>query len=71
MLKINVIKAKRLYNEGVPVYVVPCKCRFDFNNMLMRPVKISGDFEKFMNEYSFYNLNYSELGKYAHYYIEG
>ena len=69
MNKINRNKAKKLYSEGYDVYVIPCKVRFDFDSMWIKPIKVTHDFDKFMNEFAFYNLN-NDVGTYAHYYIE-
>lgn len=66
--------AKRLYNEGLTLYVVACKVRPDFEGYWITPYemnksKLQGmEFEKEVNSFEFFNCN-SELGNYSAYYI--
>ena len=52
MLKINKIKAERLYNEGSTIYLVPCKVYPDFNSPWVKPFPI--DLKKVKTEYEGY-----------------
>jgi hypothetical protein len=70
MLQINKNKAERLFNQGITVYLIPCKVRV--NNIWINLCPINKDNETFnnaINSYSYYNC-ISELGLYPHYFIE-
>ncbi len=78
--RVNKTKARRLYNEGKTLYLVPNKCRFDFDGFWIPPYKINKiesfewqgvtkDFDKLINSFEYYNCN-NELGTYTHFYIE-
>ena len=76
--KINKIQARKLYNNNVNIYIVPCKVYPDYNNVWIKPVKLNKeehikncyeiDFDKIINNFEFYNC-YTELGRYTSYYI--
>lgn len=70
--KVNKTTAKNMYNQGYTVYLVPCKCAFDFDAHWVRPIPINnsndGDFDSSVNAFIAYNCN-RELGKYPHYYV--
>ena len=73
-IKVNKTKAKRLYDDGETVYLVPCKVFPDFNNNWIQPIKAkkSNDtdfFENFVNNFEYYNCQLNETGKYTHFYI--
>ena len=68
--------ARKLFNSGVTVWAVPCKCRFDMNNPWIIPIRFDpaekegeNAFERMVNEAVYYNCN-SELGYYLHFYVE-
>ena len=62
--------ARRLYDGGVTVYLLPCKVYPDDNHPWIKPYRMEGrPFEKTVNEFEFYNCNIAELGYYAAYYI--
>ena len=67
--KINKRQARKLHDTGITVYCLPCKVRVD--NMWIKPCRVlpDRDFDKFVNEYSFYNCN-SCLGKILAWYKE-
>ena len=69
--KIEKRQARTLYNKGIKIYLLPCKVRF-FNNWIgvCEIEKNERDFDSVVNEYSFYNCKYNELGLYPAYYIE-
>jgi len=71
-MKINKQKARRLFNEGVRIMLLPCKCRLSKENMWIQPIGISNkyteDFDKMINNFEYHNCN-NELGKYTHFYI--
>lgn len=73
MKKIRKDVARKLYNRGDSVYLLPCKVRLD--NEWMRPFKINKesadnrDFEVIVNTFNYYNCN-SELGMRPSFYIE-
>lgn len=73
--------ARRLFNEGVKIYLLPCKIREEFISKSTDPfclfvVETSLDeedetktFDKVVNAFEYYNCN-SEAGYYAKYYIK-
>lgn len=65
-----IIRRESKYNDRTDFYMLPSRVIFD--NNYIEPYKVSvkciKDFEKIVNEYSYYNCN-SELGKYPAYYI--
>ncbi len=73
MIRINKVQARKQYNAGGTVYVLPCKVRFD--NMWIAPFQMNRehlqdeDFDKVINAYEFYNCM-SETGRRSAFYIE-
>ena len=68
MIKIRKNTAKRLYyKEHKDIYVMPCN--MCIGSMWFTPIKITGDFDSFINECMYYNCN-NETGKYLHFYID-
>ena len=75
--KININKARRLYNEGRKIIVKPCKMPIE-ETMWSSPMELVKkerkefnneiDFDKNINVYKFYNCN-SEMGRTLQYYI--
>ena len=63
----NIRTAKKLYNAGRTVYTLPCNVRLE--NVWIKPMMITEDFDKFVNACRYYNCN-SELGNYLHFYID-
>lgn len=65
-------KARRLFMEGVEILVLPCKV--NPANVWEMTARMSNssieDFEKWLNEYSYYSCNYNELGRYPAFYIK-
>lgn len=72
--RISKAMARKLFNNGTPVYILPCKVRLD--NAWFKPAMINRNnldnesFEKIVNAFEYYNCNYNELGKYASYYLK-
>lgn len=70
--KINKQKARRLYEEGKTIYLLPCKVRL--NNLWIVPFPINKKdgslFDRCVDYYEYYNCQYNETGKYSAYYIE-
>ena len=74
--KLNKTQARKLYNAGQTIMLVPCKV--NPNNMWGIGHYFSNaegdgferDFDKVVSYYSYYNCQYNELGKYCAYYIE-
>ena len=77
--KINKPTARKMYNCGFPIYLIPCKCRFvdpdSDDKFWITPVKISildceeeqNKFDRTVNAFEYYNCNV-ELGYYSAYY---
>ena len=71
-LKIRKTMARKLFNEGKSIYLLPCKMRV--NNMWQSPYEMVKneeypDFDKMVNNYEYYNCQYNETGKYTAFYI--
>lgn len=79
MKRINKTLARKLYNCGYNINLVPCKCALD-NNMAKTCVNImqnndeyntfGNSFDAVVNEFEYYNCCYGETGKYSHFYVE-
>ena len=79
--KVTKPTARKLFNRGVEVYLLPSKVNafivFDKNyEGFIQPVVIShkedggeNQFDRTVNEFEYHNCN-SEMGYYAHYYIK-
>lgn len=75
-VKITRPKAKRLFDEGKTLYLLPCKCsRVCLVEVCgIRPATITKNndagrtFEKLVNSFEYYNCN-RELGYYTHFYV--
>ena len=79
--KVTKPTARKLFNSGTPVYLLPSKVNafmvFDNNYKgFIQPVVISykedrgeNQFDRTVNEFEYYNCN-SEMGYYAHYFIK-
>lgn len=69
--RINKPEARKLYNLGRPITVLPCKANPNspwFSNSTVS--KESGkDFDPLVNEFIFYNCNTSELGRRPAFYV--
>ena len=77
-VKINKTKARKLYNNNVNIYIIPCKVYPNYNNMWIQPIKLNkeeyidknyeNDFDKIINNFEYYNCN-TEVGRYTSFYI--
>lgn len=69
--RINKSEARKLYNLGRPIVVLPCKANPNspwFSNSTVS--KESGrDFNTLVNEFIYYNCNTAELGRRPAFYI--
>ena len=71
--RVSKATARRLYNQGYCLYVVPVKVNPDnfwgigciIDNAAVDPEK---EFQKVVNSFTWYNCNYNELGKYPAFY---
>ena len=71
MKRISMAAARRLFNNGVEIYMLPSKAVI--GNIWILPIGIHQDgisFEAHVNEYRYYNCS-AETGKRVHFYIEG
>lgn len=63
--------AKKLYNEGKTLFLLPCKV--SFQNIWIQPFELSNNnnnsWKNVINLYEYYNCN-NELGKYTHFYVQ-
>jgi len=70
MKKINKREAKKLFNKGRKIYLVPA--RANLNSRWIQPMGISkrsGSFDKLVNSFEYYNCH-APFGNYAWYYIK-
>lgn len=72
-VKINKTKARKLFNEGKEIHLLPCKARFGGmwlgEGAVISNKILTSAFDTIVNEYIYYNCN-NELGKYPAYYIK-
>ena len=80
--KVNKPTARKMYNMGYDILLLPCKVNafivFDKNYRgFIQPVTINiktctedmNKFDRSVDSYVYYNANNAELGYYAHYYV--
>lgn len=63
--RINKPEARKLYNLGRPIKILPCKANLNspwFSNSMFSK-KSGRDFDALVNEFTYYNCNTSELGR--------
>lgn len=69
--RISKSEARKLYNLGKPIMILPCNANPNspwFSNSMIS--KESGrDFDALVNEFTYYNCNTSELGRYPAFYV--
>lgn len=71
--KINKTQARKLFNDGVMIYLLPC--RVGFNNCWIVPHSIikgedeHADFDRILNNFEYYNCGYG-LGNYTAFYTK-
>ena len=62
-------QARKLHNQGITLILCPNKCYpHDQPNSIKAELQSTDDFDKFLNEFEYYNCN-NETGKYTHFYI--
>jgi len=70
VVQVNKVSAKKAYNDGKELVVIPCKLRLDNSMIPFVVLHNSGvNFDTLINEYEAYNCN-SEVGEYPHFYIK-
>lgn len=67
--KINKTKARKMHAEGKQVFCLPCNVRPGNMWVGMGEVPLDRDFDKFCNEFKYYNCQTSYLGKEIAWYI--
>lgn len=70
--RINKPEARKLYNLGRPITVLPCKADPNspwFSNSTISKELTDKDFDTLVNEFVFYNCNTAELGRYPAFYV--
>ena len=73
MKRISMAQARKLYSEGIDIYLLPSKA--EPGSIWILPIKISkdgqthSDFDTKANAYRYYNCT-AETGKYIHFYIK-
>lgn len=77
--RVNKATARKLYNNGINILLLPCKVSDSAvygSHPWLKPISISllskeypmNIFDRSVNEYEYYNCN-AELGYYAHYFV--
>ena len=69
--RINKSKARKLYNLGRPIVVLPCKANPNspwFSNSTVSK-ESDRDFDTLVNEFIYYNCNTAELGRRQAFYV--
>lgn len=73
MKRINMRQARKLYNEGTAIYLLPSKAMP--GSVWILPIRISldsydpGDFDAEVNTFRYYNCT-AETGRRVHFYVE-
>lgn len=69
--------ARKMFDKGNTIYLIPCKVRFDMKSHWFHPAKINKtmldeftSYEGFVQMFINYNCQYNELGKYPSYWIK-
>lgn len=72
MKKIRKNTARKLYNMGKSILILPCKCHpgaMWLHGFEIRKTDPKNDFDRLINEFEYYNCN-AETGTYTAYYAE-
>ena len=70
--RINKRVARKLYNLGRTITVLPCKANPNspwFSNSTVSKESTDKDFDALVNEFTYYNCNTSELGHRPAFYV--
>lgn len=70
--RINKSEARKLYNLGRPIMVLPCKANPNspwFSNSTVTKESTDKDFDTLVNEFTYYNCNTAELGRRPMFYV--
>lgn len=70
--RINKSEARKLYNLGRPIVVLPCKANPNspwFSNSTVTKESTDKDFDTLVNEFTYYNCNTAELGRRPAFYV--
>lgn len=74
--RVNKTTAKKLYNAGIDILIVPCKVNptitgtWSLGYVLNKNNDSFDNFTSAVNSFIYYNCNYNQLGKYPAYYIK-
>jgi len=79
--KINKTMARKIFDNGGTVYLVPCKVYPSYDNMWVQPFELSKQnhgvesedicptaFDSIVNSFEYYNCQHNELGTYTSFY---
>ena len=70
--RINKCEARKLYNLGRTITVLPCKANPNspwFSNSTVSKESTDKDFDALVNEFTYYSCNTSELGHRPAFYV--
>lgn len=65
-------EARKLYNLGRPIMVLPCKVNPNspwFSNSTVSTESTDKNFDTLVNEFTYYNCNTAELGRRPAFYV--
>lgn len=74
--KIDKRNARKRWNNGESILLVPCKHNpnsnlyFVFGSLVNKSDADCDTFDSVVNQFEYYNCQYGELGRYAAYYIK-
>ena len=73
LTKIDKKLARKFYNVGIAIKILPCKInpnsQWYGGGWYDKSITYGRDFDKLVNDYTYYNCN-SETGRYCAYYFE-
>ena len=70
--RINKREARKLYNLGRLITILPCKANPNspwFSNSAVSKESADKNFDALVNEFTYYNCNTAELGRYPAFYV--
>lgn len=75
-IKVQKRTAKKLYNSGKTIYLVPCNVYPSETNMWIKPCDVNNakeemaDFDSIVNGFEYFNCNDRQTGRYTSFYIK-
>lgn len=72
MIRIDRRKARKLWKKGKDFWIVACNLRPEYGMRYRKQwyIHFGGDFDKMVNNFTYYNCVNSETGRYPAFYVE-